>query len=490
MGSILVRGASVKRTPVRRAMKRRAIVAAAMALTLLAGCRSREERAAKFAAVYEAAMANNDPVMARLAMQQAVGFDDSNPDYWQQLGGVELALGDYSGAFNAYLRANELDHSRPVVLQALADLAVIGGHAEDAQRYAKQVLLLRPDDPAPQTTLGFVALRNRDYDSALKHADAVLATRVDDTNATILKARALAGLGKPDAALTLLRDFVTGHPSDATALDALGDMSGRFGNLAGQKEAQSRELAMRPKDVALRVNYARTLYRLGERAAAHELTYALASGGGHEGRLIDILGLWLQYEPRDAAVAEVRQLATQASTADKMRYAYFLMLAGQAGEAEALVAPLVSLPVTAANAAPLALLAQAQAMQGRDAEALKLLDAVLAFDEGNIMALRARTDLYLRTGRGRQAVFDAQRLVASKPRSADDRVRLARAYALAGQPQLAENTYRAGIQAIGGADPALFDGLRAFLVKAGRSDELADLQQQFVEQKRLARAQW
>lgn len=490
MGSILVRGATVKRTPKRRAAKRRIVVAVATALMLLSGCRSREERAAKFAAVYEAAMANNDPVMARLAMQQAVGFDDSNPDYWQQLGGVELALGDYSGAFNAYLRANELDHSRPAVLQALADLAVVGGHNEDAQRYAKQVLLLRPDDLAPQTTLGFVALRNRDYDAALKHADTVLASRVDDPNATILKSRALAGLGKSDAALTLLQDFVTGHPSDASALDALGDMAGRFGNLAGQKAAQSRELELRPKDVALRVAYARTLYRLGEREAAHDLTAPLASSGEHDGRLIDILELWLRYEPRDAAVAQVRQLAAQASTGDKMRYAYFLMLAGQPAEAEALVAPLVSLPVTAANAAPLALLAQTQARQGRDAEALKLLDAVLAFDEGNILALRARTDLYLRTGRGRQAVFDAQRLVASKPRSADDRVRLARAYALAGQPQLAENTYRAGIQAIGGGDPLLFDGLRAFLVKAGRSDELADVQQQFVEQKRLARAQW
>ncbi|MEG8037968.1 hypothetical protein QP166_00880 [Sphingomonas sp. LR60] len=460
-----------------------------MALALLSGCGSREERAGKFASVYEAAMANNDPVMARLAMQQAVGFDDSNPDYWQQLGQVELMLGDYSGAYNAYLRANELDHNRPVVLQALADLAVIGGHIEDAQRYAKQVLLLRPDDPAPQTTLGFVALRNRDYEAALKHADAVLASRIDDSNATILKARALAGLNKSDAALTLLSDFVTGHPSDATALDALGDMSGRFGNLAGQKEAQSREITLRPKDMGLRVAYARTLYRLGERAAAHDLTYPIASSGEHQGRLIDILGLWLQYEPRDAAIAQVRQLAAQASTADKMRYAYFLMLAGQARDAEALVAPLVSLPVTAANAAPLALLAQTQAMQGRDDEALTLLNAVLTFDDGNILALRARTDLYLRTGRGRQAVFDAQRLVASKPRSADDRVRLARAYALAGQPQLAENTYRAGIQAIG-ADPLLFGGLREFLVKAGRSDELADLQQQFVEQKRVARAQW
>ncbi|KQN91017.1 hypothetical protein ASE95_12195 [Sphingomonas sp. Leaf231] len=465
------------------------IVAAAL-LALLGGCRSPEDRAAKFAAMYETAMADNNPYMARLAMLQAVSLQDANPDYWRSLGGVQLSLGDYSGAFNAYLRANELDHTNPQVLQALADLAVIGGHTEDAQRYARQVLLLRPDDLAPQTTLGYVALRKRNYDAALQHADKVLASRTDDSNATILKARALAGNGDGDAALGLLRDYVAGHPDDPAALDALGDLSGRLGNLAGQKDAQRNELALRPKDLALRVNYARTLYRLGERGPAHDLTFPMASGGAHGGLLIDILGLWLRYEPRDRAMAEVRQLAAQASPADKMRYAYFLMMAGAPDEAEAMVAPLVSPPVTAANAAPLALLAQAQAMQGRDDEALKLLGTVLAFDQGNIVALRARTDLYLRTGRGRPAVFDAQRLVASKPRSADDRVRLARAYALAGQPQLAENTYRAAIEDIGGAEPKLFDGLRRFLVKTGRTDELADVEQQFVEQKRLARSQW
>ncbi|WP_153002662.1 tetratricopeptide repeat protein [Sphingomonas endophytica] len=470
-------------------MRRSAATAFAL-LALLAGCRAPEQRAAKFAGMYEAAMANNDPYTARLAMQRAVSYKDDNPDYWQSLAGVELALGNYSGAYNAYLRAQELDHSNPTVLQALADLAVIGGHTEEARRYAKQVLLLQPSDPAPQTTLGFVALRDRDYGAALKRAETVLGQRPDDSNATILKARALAGEEKPQEALSLLRDYVAGHPRDAAVLDALGDISGRFGDLKGQKDAQQHELAMRPKDKALRVNYARTLYRLGDRAGGHDLTYAMVRNGEHGGLLIDILALWLRYEPRARSLAEVRELAADAPVADRMRYAYFLMLAGAPSEAESLIAPLVTLPVTAANASPLALLAQTRAAQGRNAEALTMLDAVLSFDQGNVVALRARTDLYLRTGRGRQAVFDAQRLVASKPRAVDDRIRLARAYRLAGQPQLAENTYRAAIQDIGGADPLLFADLRGFLVQAGRGDELADLQQQFVEQKRVARSQW
>ncbi|PZQ61814.1 MAG: hypothetical protein DI544_04120 [Sphingomonas taxi] len=473
--------------------KRREIgasVAFAVTLALLAGCRAPEQRAAKFAGMYEAAMAANDPWSARIAIQRAVAYQDSNPDYWTALGSVQLTLGDYSGAYNAYLRANELDRSNPRVLQALADLAVMGGHAEEARRYAQQVLLLQPSDPSPQTTLGYVALRDRSYDDALQRATSVLAVRPGDMNATILKARALAGTDKAGEAIALMKRYVADHPGDQAALEALGDLSGRFGDLTGQKAAQAHQLALHPKDAALKVRYARTLYALGERPAAHELTARMVRDGDHGGLLIDILALWLRYEPRAAALAEVRALAAHVAPADRMRYAYFLMLAGVPAEAEALVAPLVKLPVTAANAAPLALLAQAQALQGRNDAALKLLDAVLAFDPGNIMALRARTDLYLRTGRGRQAVFDAQRLVASKPRAADDRVRLARAYRLAGQPQLAENTYRAGIEDLRGADPLLFAGLRQYLRDTGRADEIAEVDREFVEQQRVARAQW
>jgi hypothetical protein len=68
-------------------------------------------------------------------------------------------------------------------------------------------------------------------------------------------------------------------------------------------------------------------------------------------------------------------------------------------------------------------------------------------------------------------------------------VRLARAYRQAGQPQLAENALRGGLQDIP-ADPLLYGELRDFLVATGRSDELDGLGQQFVEQQRLARLQW
>lgn len=483
MGSVLVRSV-MKRWG--KAGRR----AAAFALVMtLANCRAPEERAARYAARYEAALAANDPWSARVAIRQAVRYQDSNAEYWAALGRVQLTLGDYPGAYAAYTRANELDRSDAQVLQTLADLSVMSGNVDDSRRFARQVLLLQPSNLGPQTTLGFAALHDRDYDDALKRADTVLAAQPQDTNATILKARALASDGEPRQALSTLQAFVAAHPGDQAALDALAEIAGRFGDLPGQKIALARQVALRPNDPALKIDYARTLYQLGERAPAHAITVRMAETAQHGGRLIDILALWLRYEPRATALADARSLAARASAADRVRYAYFLMLAGVPAEAEALLAPLAAPPVTAANAAPLALLAQARGLQGRTAEALKLLDAVLRFDPGNVMALRARIDLYLRTGRGGDAVPDAQRLVASKPRAADDRVRLARAYQLSGQPQLAENTFRGGIQDMP-ADPLIFAALRRFLRETGRNTDIAELDQQYIQQKRLVRERW
>lgn len=462
----------------------------ALALAVaVGGCRAPEERAAKFAGMYEAALAGNDPWTARIAMQRAVQYDDANPRYWASLAQVQVRLEDYSGAYNSYLRASELDRSNPMILQSLADLAALSGLTEESRRYANQVLLLRPSDLAPQATLGFVALRDHDYEQALKRADTVLEARPGDSNATTLKARALASLDRADEALRLLEAHVAREPRDEAALNTLAAIAGRFGNLRGQETAQARLLELRPKDEALRVAYAGTLYQLGERERPHAMTLEMARTGQHGGQLIEILGMWLRHEPRARALEEVRSLLADAGPADRFRYAYFLMLAGEPAEAEGILAQLAAPPVTAANASALALLAQSRAMQGRHAEALPLLDQVITFDSSNVVALRARTDLYLRTGRGRPAIFDAQKLVAEKPRSADDRVRLARAYQMEGKRQLAENTLRAGIEEVPG-DPLLYENLKRFLIAAGRRDELADLDQRYLEQKRLARAQW
>lgn len=459
------------------------------ALVVLAGCGRSEERAAGYAAQYESAMAGNDPWNARIAMRKAVQYDDANAEYWLGLARAQLMLADYGGAYGSLVRSSELDRSNADTLQMLADLAVMSGHPAQGREFVNQVLLLQPGSIAAEATQGFIALKEGDYEEALRHADVVLKARPDDSNAMVLKARALTSLPREKEAVTALTTYIAGHPRDRATLDALAAISGRIGDRKGEEEARARLLALAPDSVNLQIDHATALYALGDRDAARAVTAPIVQSGKAGPRLMEVLGLWAQYEPRAWFLARIRARVPAASPAEKARFAHVLMLNGAPAEAEALVAPFSQLPPTPRNAAAIAVRARALALQGKRDEALKLLDAVIDFDRTNVLALRARTDLYLEAGRPQSAIPDAQRLVAEKPDAADDRVRLARAYQLAKKPQMAENTYRAGIQDIP-ASALLYADLRRFLISAGRGDELADLDQQYVDQKRLARTRW
>ena len=71
------------------------------AVTLLAGCDSRQDRARAIYDQFQAAQANGDLRGARKALQALVAIDDSVSDYWVQLGKIELQLADFGAAYGA-----------------------------------------------------------------------------------------------------------------------------------------------------------------------------------------------------------------------------------------------------------------------------------------------------------------------------------------------------------------------------------------------------
>ena len=70
---------------------------AATALSLaLSGCNSRESQAQAALAQYQAAAAAGDLIASRAALLALVGAEDSNSDYWEQLGRVQIQLGAFA----------------------------------------------------------------------------------------------------------------------------------------------------------------------------------------------------------------------------------------------------------------------------------------------------------------------------------------------------------------------------------------------------------
>jgi predicted Zn-dependent protease len=117
---------------------------------------------------------------------------------------------------------------------------------------------------------------------------------------------------------------------------------------------------------------------------------------------------------------------------------------------------------------------------GKLADAQSRLDRVIAFDPGNATALRAQAELALKTGNSSRAIVAAQKLVTVLPKSADDRLLLARSYTAAGNTPWANRTLWAAFQEI----PAN-DAIYAALIsqRKGDPDATQQLRDEFGRQR-------
>jgi tetratricopeptide (TPR) repeat protein len=452
----------------------------------LSACASAEEKAAAATAQYEFALAAGDLAGARNAMLRAVQAKDDVASYWIALARVHVQMRQFADAHYAYMRAVELDRTNIEALQSLSEIALASGRVAEAERYTSQVELLDPQSLGAVTTRGFIALRGRNFDEAIRRADQVLARLPSDPNAKILKARALQGVGDPSAGARLLEDHLQTRGDDQMVLRALLTLYRQEENGGGVLDAGARLLALAPQDPRNHFEHLQDLYRLGRPAAARPIALALIQEPNGKRFLADILSLWLSYEKRSISVSDADRLAQGAAREIKLLFARFFLEAGQPVKARELLASLHDLPVTSTNADALAVLGRARLLSGQITDGLQLIEAVLDYDGTNILALRARADHNLSNRQYDRALADALRLVRENPSSPQDRLRLAEVYTKLGNNKLAESTYWTAFRDVPGSRQ-LHAALRAYLARYGQVDAVAAVDRQFEEQKKAIR---
>ena len=153
---------------------------------------------------YQSALASGDMLHARNALLRLVRADQDVGDYWIELGKLQLQLGAYREAYDAFAHAHELDRSNVQVLATMAQLALLSSDINLANEQAKSLALLAPDNPAVTLVRGYTAFKAGDLDKAGAAADTLLAATPDDPFANSLKAKVLIAGGKSDQAVSLL----------------------------------------------------------------------------------------------------------------------------------------------------------------------------------------------------------------------------------------------------------------------------------------------
>lgn len=458
----------------------------ALGLTLgsvpLSGCsylRARDARAAY--EEYQDAITAGDMPRARRALIALVRADEDVADYWVELGKLQIQMGDYRGAYDAFSHAHELDRSNVPVLAALTQIALLAGQTDVAYNHARSLALVAPDNPVVTLVNGTVAFKSREFDKANAAAEKLLAAAPNDPFAKVLKARVLIATDRVDEAVALLEAQHQAVPNDATAIRALADLYRARGEWRKLARVQYDLHRLAPKDAGISRSIVEALLRAGDIPAAAKMSGPLLSAGASPQLVEATLTSWARFAPKGAILPDARALAARVDRERQVSFANYFNVVGRPEWAEQLLEG-PRLPVTHDNARSNAVIAQSMALQGRRADATKLFDQVLNEEPDQVEALRGRSVLAARSGHAKHAIVDALRLVTISPKNGEDRLILAQAYLADGNRKEARRALWQAFQDLPGDEPVAA-ALKSVLASAGDQESLRRIDEEIADRR-------
>lgn len=162
-------------------------------------------------------IARGDVKQAEALAREAVAADSENPETHYALGLCLEAEGKLDEAVAEYQKMG-LYAPEPLLELSLARIYLRQGKLDDAERQAKLAVAKNRWVPQPHLTLGAVAMRKRDYKTAIEAFSAAIEVQPDDWNAHISLGDAYRAAGRFEEALGEYAQALTLRPGNAQAL--------------------------------------------------------------------------------------------------------------------------------------------------------------------------------------------------------------------------------------------------------------------------------
>ncbi|MES2498369.1 MAG: tetratricopeptide repeat protein [Pseudomonadota bacterium] len=464
----------------------------AAALLVLAACGSPEEKASKAAARYDVYYARRDFYSARIEIKRAIAAQDDVPEYWARLARVELASGQLLDAYQAYARLIELDPGDSEAIQAMAELSYSGGYYKDSEKLADQILAKQPSSLRMLLVKGSIAAVRQDAPAARAIAERMLAIDPGNEGGKILLARVMTIGRDRDGAIALLEKAVAADGESIPKLMALLDLYNGKDDFPSTARTFARLFALMPRDVDLRLDYARLLYEHGRPDRALELIARLTRAHPGDAMIQQrIVDLWDSVGSDRIDVGQVRRFVDQTGNATmKVALGHLLLDQKRYAEAEADLRPFIDTKdITAPRVEADVLYAGALSGLGRGGEALALVDRILRFDENNPRALLMRVRVEMAAGDLAAALRDAQVLTSDNPRITEGRVALAEIYVRRRETVLADNAYASAMKDLSD-DTDMLEAYLAYLLRTRRESMALDISKRFTRDNLRSRDGW
>ena len=397
-------------------------------------------------------------------------------------GNAQLERKAYPEAIIEYRRAVQSDPRLGEARLQLAYAYAVTGDGVNALREYVRAADLMPDDRDAQTKAGTFMLLAGQFADAQALAERLLKRDPNDAHAHILLANALAGLKDAEGAVAAFEKAVSLDPNRASTYSELGTVQMVSGHREAAEKAFRKAIEVDPKSASAHMALANYLWATRDLPEAErEMRTALSLDPQHivanraMAMYLMINGKVAEAEPHLKVVAE-----NATEPAAKYFLAEYYVRQNRLDEARAVLAPMAKEDATFAGAS--VRLARLDGMLKKNADAHRLLDAVLAREPKNADALVTRGKLFLSENNTVNALTALQAATEANPRSVEAFLALGQTYALRGQVKEGITAFNDALKADGqNLDARL--GLARLQINSGQAADAVPLMLKVVEER-------
>jgi len=345
------------------------------------------------------------------------GCSRSAQSYFER-GNARLEEGKIDAAVLEYRNAVQKDPKFAAARQKLADVYMRQGNAAGALGEYVRAADLLPNDAAAQVQAGSLLLLARRAEDAKARADKALAVDPKNVEALVLRANALAGLTDLDGALKEMQQALQLDPRSSFQSN-LGALQMAKGNLPEAEAAFRQAVETDPKSVAAQVALGQFLWSTGKAADA-EGAFKAALGADDTSQLATraMAAYYLRSNRPAEAEPYLKKTVVLTGSADsRLSLADYYVRMKRPADA---IAVLESLSKDARYwALAKAGIADIYHSEGKNAEAYRTADEVIAKHPSLAAARIVRGRLFLADGRLDEALADGQAAVKADPQNVE-----------------------------------------------------------------------
>ena len=458
-------------------------------------------------------------VLAATALLSACGGAQSRFDSHMKRGQEYFAQGDYTKASIEFRNAVQIEPKNVAARLAAGRVAEKLQHPREAYGLYQSVVDSAPDNAEGAEDFGRLLVISRQTDEALKVIEPALVKHPNDATLLTLRAAARQQQKNNDGALADIERALQIDPNNEEAIEVRAGFYKQAGDLAAAKKLVEAAVVKSPKsqmlhemlvDLALSANdpdqavqQLNSLIQLQPGELRYRLQLALLDA--RRDKLDDAqhtLEEAVEALPRndEAKLALVDFLSSKRSPAEGEKalrdfvakspddYDLRLMLGEllQRSKSYPQAIDVYDEIIKRDADGPKGVIARDRladiaVAQGREADARKLVEEVLAKDAHDSDALTRRAEMELAKSDAAAAIGDLRTVLRDRPRSVPLQTLLARAYWLNGEPALSEQTLHAALD-IAPNSLAVNEDLAKLLLETHRPEKAVEVMEHAVHE--------